>query len=157
MMRDLQRRVSKEFSSTVREVRGKRKTLAELHRVAPWLLACGHVQIWGDNAAAITCCALMRSNLRVWREVLALHKLALRMGLTLSLCGSRASTWTCAWQMHCPRRRTPATGACAARSRVSRSLSRLVSVGLSVICWRASVRIRSTCMWQSTLMANALQ
>ena len=71
------------LSSTMLEIRGARKTLRELLRTAPHLLAGGHVQIWGDNSAAISNCELMRSNLRVWPEVRELHLLAMRHQLLL--------------------------------------------------------------------------
>ena len=68
-----------ELSSTMREIRGARKTLQELLRTAPHLLAGGHVQIWGDNSAAISNCELMRGNPRVWPEaVLAEYACSLK-------------------------------------------------------------------------------
>ena len=72
-----------ELSSTMREIRGACKTLQEMLRTLPHLLASGHVQIWGDNSAACNC-ELMRGNPRVWSGVRELHLLAMRHRLLLT-------------------------------------------------------------------------
>ena len=55
-----------ELSSSMRKIEGPPKTLQELLRTSPHLLAGEHVQIWRDNSAAIRNCELMCGNPWVW-------------------------------------------------------------------------------------------
>ena len=67
-----------ELFSSMQEIEGAPRTLQELLHTTPHLLAGEHVQIWGDNSAAISNCELMRGYPWVWPEVCKLHLLAMR-------------------------------------------------------------------------------
>jgi hypothetical protein len=72
------------WSSTKREVYGAHKALQELLRTAPELVTSSHLQICGDNQAAIWDCQRMRGTTGVFTEVRKLYELACEHDLTLS-------------------------------------------------------------------------